>query len=105
MEFSQNEIDVSSDEGPKWHYVLVPPPKPIGNQFNGRYQSAEISADWTAFTRENKLYMSGDRLGEIELTPLYENGFSMFGYTIEFTPDGFTLSNRGLWRFPFVRVK
>ena len=29
----------------------------------------------------------------------------MFGYTIEFTPDGFTLSNRGLWRFPFVRVK
>lgn len=105
VEFGQNAIDVSADEGPKRHYVLVPPPKPAGDQFNGRYQSPEISADWTAFTRDGKLYLSGDRLGEVELTPLYENGFSMFGYIIEFTPGGFTLSNRGLWRLPFVRVK
>ena len=105
VEFGQNAIDVIDNDGPKHHYVLVPPPKPITDQFNGRYQSAEISADWTAFTREKKLYLSGDRLGEVELTPLYENAFSLFGYVIEFNSAGFTLSNRGIWRFPFVRVK
>ena len=105
IESTADAIDVSVADGPKRHYVRMPPPKPLTDQFNGRYQSAEISADWTAFTREKKLYLSGDRLGEVELSLLYENGFSMFGYIIEFTPDGFTLSNRGLWRFPFVRVK
>ena len=47
--------------------------------------------------------MTGDRLGEIELRPAYENGFTMFGYVIEFSKDGFTLSNRGIWRMPFTR--
>ncbi|PYQ60671.1 MAG: hypothetical protein DMF58_07380 [Acidobacteria bacterium] len=105
VEFGDKAIDVTGDQGPRRHYVLMPPPKAVGNEFNGRYQNAEISADWTAFSRDKKLYLSGDRLGEVELTPLYENGFSLFGYVIEFTPDGFTLSSRGLWRFPFVRVK
>jgi CubicO group peptidase (beta-lactamase class C family) len=105
IEFKDNAIDVTENEAVKRHHVLMPPPKPLSDQFNGRYQSAEISADWTAFTRNGKLFLSGDRLGEVELTPLYENGFSLFGYVIEFNPDGFTLSNRGIWRFPFVKVK
>jgi len=105
VEFKDRAIDVTENEAVKRPYVLVPPPKPLTDQFNGRYQSAEISADWTAFTRNGKLFLSGDRLGEVELTPLYENGFSLFGYVIEFNADGFTLSNRGIWRFPFVKVK
>ena len=105
VEFKDKAIDITENEAIKRHYVLMPPPKPLTDEFNGRYRSAEISADWTAFTRNGKLFLSGDRLGEVELTPVYENAFSVFGYIIEFNPGGFTLSNRGLWRFPFVKVK
>ncbi len=105
VEFGVNAIDVSGDQGPKRHYVLVAPPKSIDERFNGRYRSDEIAADWTVFTRDGKLYVSGDRLGEIELTPIYESGFSVAGYVFEFSPNGLTISNRGLWHMPLARAR
>ncbi|HEX9491660.1 MAG TPA: hypothetical protein VGA33_00220, partial [Thermoanaerobaculia bacterium] len=105
VEFGVNAIDVSGDQGPKRHYVLVAPPKSIDERFNGRYRSDEIAADWTVFTRDGKLYVSGDRLGEIELTPIYESGFSVAGYVFEFSQNGLTISNRGLWHLPLARAR
>ena len=105
IEFRDKAIDVTDDEARTHRFSLAPPARPISNEFNGRYRSDEIAADWTVFTRDGKLYVSGDRLGEIELTPIYENGFSAAGYVFEFSPTGLTISNRGLWHLPLARVR
>ena len=104
-------IDVTDGNSKTHRYVLVRPPpadaptrlRGDAPSYAGRYQNTEISADWTVVARDGKLFMTGDRLGEIELRPAYEDGFTMFGYVIEFSKEGFTLSNRGIWRMPFTR--
>jgi CubicO group peptidase (beta-lactamase class C family) len=103
VQFRDKALDVTDGNAKTHRYVLVPPPRAGAPSFAGRYQNTEISADWTVVARDGKLFMTGDRLGEIELRPAYENGFTMFGYVIEFSKDGFTLSNRGLWRMRFTR--
>ena len=103
VELRDKAIDVTDGNARTHRYVLAPPPRTDAS-FAGRYQNAEISADWTVVARDGKLFMTGDRLGEIELRPAYENAFTMYGTVIEFSKDGFTLSNRGLWRMRFRRV-
>jgi CubicO group peptidase (beta-lactamase class C family) len=102
VQFRDKAIDVTDGNARPHRYLLAAPPR-IDASFAGRYQNTEISADWTVVARDGKLFMTGDRLGEIELRPAYENGFTMFGYVIEFSKDGFTLSNRGVWRMRFAR--
>jgi CubicO group peptidase (beta-lactamase class C family) len=110
VQFRDKAIDVTDGNARMHRFVLAPPadapsrPRADAPPFAGRYQNAEISAEWTVVARDGKLFMTGDRLGEAELKPVYENAFTMYGMVIEFSKDGFTLSNRGLWRMPFHRV-
>ena len=89
VELHDKAIDVTDGNARTHRYVLAPPPR-TDALFAGRYQNAEISADWTVVAHDGKLFMTGDRLGEIELRPAYENAFTMYGTVIEFSKDGFT---------------
>jgi CubicO group peptidase (beta-lactamase class C family) len=106
--FRDGGIDVTDWGARTHHYVPAPPSKPVRASFAGRYHSDEAGTDWTIAVRNGKLYASSDRIAEFELTPLYENAFegtvTFLTYVVEFTPDAFTLSDRGAFRLRFARV-
>jgi CubicO group peptidase (beta-lactamase class C family) len=101
-------IDVS-DFGARAHrYTLAPPPKPVTQAIAGRYHSDEAGAEWTIAMRDGKVYLSSDRIAEVELKPLYENAFeaaaaSWAVFIVEFSDDAFTISDRGIYRLRFTR--
>lgn len=109
VEFHPGSMDVTEFGAHPHRYLPAPPPKPITQALTGRYHSDDAAADWTITLRDGKLYVSSDRMAEVELKPLYENGFEVAitwdSFIVDFRRDAFTISNRGVTHLLFTRVR
>lgn len=96
----------STNESPRARrFIAMASPLPISNDLAGRYRNDEIGAEWEVVFRNGKLFIRGDRVREMELVPIYKNGFVTDEYYAELGATGFTVSTSRTWRMHFERVK
>jgi CubicO group peptidase (beta-lactamase class C family) len=86
------------------------------SDFEGDYYSDELSTGYTLKVKENKLILSHLRLDDLSLNRVGDNHFSgsgpqTFSFEMEFLRNdktavtGFIISNFGVKRLPFVKMK